>query len=804
MSWGTAKRRISSKIASGAFQKPDNTLQKGIMAAGDIAVAKIMKAEEEERLEKRRQKAAAAAEAKRLAEEQRKKEEEAKKLAREAKAVATRYNAADNPAAVNYITEQLYTFGDSAAALIESDVKSGRLSFVDEMRDRPLQGPDVPRDFATPITVGEGEDKKTYSTFKDSDTPITADDLEGISTNENNSEATRNEAGQMAEIFAPVSEEPAVSLPYQGVEIDPDATETEKLDFTKIQTVADVDGALRNIKVNGINVDDKTLKELKNLRATYYARESAAWVAEASETSDKAFAAMRKFEAQGDNTNYVIAKGIYTGWLNKDAPYKGLLDPEGLIGKSAQDLRDTKAVATKLGAKPEDFEVLDELLTATEIVESDAAAQSYITGASSYNRTVAQIEAALASGDYTADDPLISHLNNIARKQQKQEIEKEVGVQGVVAVDGLYIDPETNEKTFAVIMRHPNGVNKLRDGTVVDYIPLSDTEASEFAKLSVQTQKYAQELVTSSTAIAEGLRNAENIIQIAKDDPRVRNAGGDVAQFVSGFARGTDSALGVVQDIFADKGPDYVLTEDELRRELGTRGISDNVLTAALSDELLNLADKTAQFEAGVLALVFRSGRMEGQAGNAMSNKDFERLMQMLDVKGSVTAFENTVRNYMKEKILSYDDKAFGQDAAGAVAAFKKNFGWSPVQEALPFKDFVAQRNEDTLTQSFNATMQYSPQATKTGDDETEVVNPDVMNAFLESGGSVKIKNVDVKLSDVLTVLDQYKSEYEGEELVKKQKSLITQIATELGITDETTIENFAKIIGTKVLPTTK
>lgn len=804
MAWGSAKRRISGKIARGDFQKPDNTLQKGIMAAGDIAVSKILKAQEEERLEERRKKAAAAAEAKRLAAEQRKKEEEAKKLARQAKAVATRYNAADNPAAVNYITEQLYTFGDSAAALIESDIKSGRVSFVDEMRDRPLQGPDVPRDF--PLTV-DPDSREPLTEFSNG-TKLTAGnvgkfksfpDEEGNETN-----PYKTEGDQMAEIFAPVSEEPAVSLPYKGVEIDPDATETEKLDFTKIQTVADVDGALRNIKVNDINVDDKTLKELKNLRATYYARESAAWVAEASESADKAFAAMRRFEAQSDNTNYVIAKGIYTGWLNKDAPYKGLLDPEGLIGKSAQDLRDTKAVATSLGAKPEDFSVLDQLLESTEIVENDAKAQAYITGASSYNRTVAQIEAALASGDYKADDPLISHLNNIARKQQKQEIEKEVGVQGVVAVDGLYIDPETNEKTFAIIMRHPNGINRLRDGTVVDYIPLSETEASEFAKLSVQTQKYAQELVTSSTAIAEGLRNAENIIQIAKDDPRVRNAGGDVAQFVSGFARGTDSVLGVVQDIFADRGPDYVLTEDELRRELGTRGISDNVLTAALSDELLNLADKTAQFEAGVLALVFRSGRMEGQAGNAMSNKDFERLMQMLDVKGSVTAFENTVRNYMKEKILSYDDKAFGQDAAGAVAAFKKNFGWSPVQEALPFEDFVTQRNESTLTQSFNATMQYSPQATKTGGDETVGVTPTAMNAFLESGGGIKIGDAELKLTDVLGELKKYETQFQGDELVAKQQALITQIAKAAGITDEKAIANFAKIIGTKVLPTTK
>ena len=803
MSLRSTKSNIRSKINSGAFE--DNSVDwSGLMSGAKIVAQGMLDKAEREREEKKAERKRKAAAAAKIAAEQKKKEEKERELKRKATAIAARYNATSNPTAINYITEQLFTFGDSAAALIDSDIKTGRVTFVDEMRERPLQGPDVPRDFATPITTGEGEDQKTFSTFKNSENPITSGDLEGISNNENNSEAIRTEAGQMAEIFAPVSEEPAVSLPYKGVDIDPDATEKEKIDFNKIKSVADVDGVLRNINYNDMNVDEKSIKALQNMRATFYARESAAWVAEASESSEKAFAAMTQFEAQGDDENYVIAKGIYTAWLNQDKPYKGLLDPEGLIGKSAQDLRSTKAVAEKLGAQKNDLVILEQLLKSAELVENDAETQTYLTGATSYNRTVAQIEAALASGDYTADDPLISHLNNIARKQQKQEIEKEVGVQGVVAVDGLYIDPETKAKTFAVIMRHPNGVNKLRDGTVVDYIPLSETEASEFAKLSVQTQKYAQELVTSSTAIAEGLRNAENIIQIAKDDPRVRNAGGDVAQFVAGFARGTDSVLGVVQDMFEGKGPDYVLTEDELRRELGTRGISDNVLTTALSDELLNLADKTAQFEAGVLALVFRSGRMEGQAGNAMSNKDFERLMQMLDVKGSVTAFENTVRNYMKEKILSYDDKAFGQDAAGAVAAFKKNFGWSPVQEALPFEDFVTQRNESTLTQSFNATMQYSPQATKTGGDETVGVTPTAMNAFLESGGGIKIGDAELKLTDVLGELKKYETQFQGDELVAKQQALITQIAKAAGITDEKAIANFAKIIGTKVLPTTE
>lgn len=717
MSWGTAKRRISGKIARGDFQKPDNTLQKGIMAAGDIAVAKIMKAEEEKRLEERRKKAEAAAEAKRLAEEQRKKEEEAKRLTRKAKAIATRYGAQGNTEFINYATEQLYTFGDSAAALIEADYKSGRLS-IGKKETGPMQGPLLqamePKEINSAIS-------STQRAIENADSEERRDELYtnyfgGMEPSQNISQQMRSILDETGEL----SDEQIASQTYEGITIDPDATETEKLDFTKIQTVADVDGALRNIKVNSINVDDKTLKELKNLRATYYARESAAWVEEASESADKAYSAMTKFEAQGDNTNYVIAKGIYTGWLNKDAPYKGLLDPEGLIGKSAQDLRDTKAVATKLGAKPEDFAVLDELLAATEIVESDAAAQSYITGASSYNRTVAQIEAALASGDYTADDPLIAHLNNIARKQQKQEIEKEVGVQGAVAVDGLYIDPETKEKTFAVIMRYPDGSSTLRDGTAVDYIPLSDTEASEFAKLSVQTNKFAQELNGASAAITEGLRNAENVIQLAKADPRVRNIGGDLAQTIAGAARGTTSVLSVVGEMFEGQGEDYVLTEEALKAELSNRGVSDTILNAALSGNLTELADATAQFEAGILALVFRSGRMEGQSGNAMSNKDFERLTQMLDVKGSVEAFEATVRGYMNEKILAYDDKVSNFDSGGAIGSFISNFGWSPVKVPASFEDIVTKRAEPALTEAYTNTTQFK--SPKKSEDTAKIV----------------------------------------------------------------------------------
>ena len=712
MSFAASKARISKGIASGKYQKPDTTIQDGFMAASNIVAEGLLRQGERRREEEKRK----LEEARELAKEQKAKEKEAADRKRKAESLAAEFGAdPKNTEAITYFTEQLFFFDDDTSAVYakaESDKKRGKIKFVPKEEELFLQGPDVPRDF--PLTVSP-DGVKPVSEFGNTGDKITAGNVGRFKSNldEDGNEANlyKTEGDQMAAIFAPISEEPSKTNTFEGLEINPDAQEFVDIDFSKIQTVADVDAELRNIQFNNIEVDPKALQALKNLKSTYYVRESAAWIAEASESEDKAFAAMQEFKAKNEDENYEIAKGIYNGYKGKDKPYKGLLEPESLIGKTAQDLRNTKAVASSLGATDEEFAILNDLLTRAENAEAEDQEQKYITSATSYNKTVAVIEAALQSGDHKADSPLIAHLNNIANKQKKQEIEKNTGVNGVVAVDGLYMDGD--EKRFAIILRYPDGKTTLRDGTEVDYMPLSETEASEFSKLSIQTNKYAMEISDQSNAITEGLRNAENIIQIARDDERVRNVGGDFAQFLSGFARGTDSVVGVVQELFESAGPDFVLTEEALAKELKARNIDTGILTAALSPEIVALGDATAQFEAGLLALVFRSGRMEGQQGNAMSNKDFERLMEMLDVKGSREAFENTVRNYMKEKILSYDDKVSTFDTGGAIASFQKNFGWSPVEIPKNFEELVKVRNEETLTNSYNNTISATASSTE-------------------------------------------------------------------------------------------
>lgn len=747
MAYRSTKARITGKIKSGGFNQPDNTLAKAIDTGAGIMSKGILKKAEEDRLEAREEKKRAAAAARSLAAAQSKKEEAARKNQRIVNSIATRFGVElQNTGAMAHIMNEVEIHGTEAINVIQRDVNDKKFNLTDvEITEEVVTGHSP--DQAPPFRLRPAEDGSMRTTL---DIPQETDDLLASSEDYFTDEQNRSNRAELESYNntnyndqqLKKGEVKTVTTTSQGFAFDPAAKKVEEVDFTNIQSVADVDGMLRNIKVNNTTYSPTALQELKNMRSAFYAKEGAAWITEASGSKDKAYAAMQQFQAIGDTVNSNIAKGIYTGWMNQEKPYDGLLDPTSFIGKSSQELRDTKAVATSMGAPIDGFDIIDNLIKSTDIIEADEEAQKYITGASSYDKTVSQIEAALQSGDYTADSTLISHLNNIARKQQKQEIESNVGTKGVIAVDGLYRDPETNEQRFAIILRYPDGTSKLRkDGTEVEYTPLSTEEAKAFAKLSVQTNTYAQELSTSATAIAEGLRNSENVIQIARSDERVRNAGGSVAQFITSFARGGDSVLSVVQDAFDDNGPDYVLTEQDLRSKLKARGISEGVLTAALSDKVSGLADKTARFEAGILALVFRSGRMEGQAGNAMSNKDFERLNEMLNVKGGIEAFETTVRGYMKDKILSYDDKAMSQDATGAIASFKELFKWSPVEEAMSFEDLVTKRDEDTLTAAYQATMGVTnttrPSATiPQGAKKALTADPSLRKAFDEKYGA--------------------------------------------------------------------
>jgi len=175
-----------------------------------------------------------------------------------------------------------------------------------------------------------------------------------------------------------------------------------------------------------------------------------------------------------------------------------------------------------------------------------------------------------------------------------------------------------------------------------------------------------------------------------------RESGGDVmtstANLVAG-ARSAATSLNVLVDVagelLSSRGENDLLSLEEYEEELIARGIVDREtrLSAVAEDtDLINLpegvdrlARQTQLFNAKMVLMAFRAGGLEGQTGAAMSNRDFDRLKEMLT--GGTATFETLLGDYITDN-LSALNRRHRQIVQfdGQVNAFRQTYGYSPLQ----------------------------------------------------------------------------------------------------------------------------
>jgi hypothetical protein len=496
----------------------------------------------------------------------------------------------------------------------------------------------------------------------------------------------------------------------------------DKIPFQDLTTVAAIQAYRRSIAANRLNISPEGKTALDIQEGQLRANESRAFI-ENITSLETAEAELNKLRATGTYTQRLLAEKIVAGFQadatkasNKDL-LESLLNPESLIGLTSVELAERKATATQLGAKVEDLNIINARLNTRRILEGDAKFAEYVKNSITYDRTLGQIQVATQNNE---SQEIIDGLTELAERQKKQtekEAQISAGVYGTETFAGVLIDPKTKDQSFVQVVKDADGNLTLTGGnTPVDtanFRKMSEPELEQFNKISAQQQKYIKELSASGVSLAEALRNSELAIDIATNSPMVRNAGGSFAQFITSTVRGTSNIIDVTANLFqnATEGVDETgaavtyITEDQLLSALQQQGVGKNILDAIVSKDVQNLADETAKFQASMVILAFRSGRIEGQSGNAMSNKDFERLTQMLNTSGSVQAFADNLRGYMRSKVESYDDAVFQAEDTGLVADFKERFQWSPVASLKDFQTFVTERDSATLTKAFDNTM---------------------------------------------------------------------------------------------------
>ena len=350
--------------------------------------------------------------------------------------------------------------------------------------------------------------------------------------------------------------------------------------------------------------------------------------------------------------------------------------------------------------------------------------RSYAENVSNPAEAQTALELAVAE---KADDTVISQLTDLLDNQEKMKAKQAniaAGLDTEAIIDAV-ITLEDGSKAYVLARRdsqgklYPAEADMQGKGTVS---MMSEVQLATFKDARKVVQKYSVALGEQNANLAEALRNSELAISIAANNEMVRNAGGSLAQFITSKVRSTESILTVAESLFkgsaiqgknADSGdPETYITEDQLVAAMKEQGREQSFLDAIVSQDIQKLADDTARFEATMIILAFRAGRIEGQSGNAMSNKDFERLTQMLETKGSLEAFEQNLRDYMRSKIVSYDDSVtITLNTNPTLAGFKQEYGFFPTAIPMNFTEFVNTRNETTLNTAYANAMNAQPVA---------------------------------------------------------------------------------------------
>ncbi len=228
---------------------------------------------------------------------------------------------------------------------------------------------------------------------------------------------------------------------------------------------------------------------------------------------------------------------------------------------------------------------------------------------------------------------------------------------------------------------------------------MSAEETKAFSDIRTETQKIFTELGEASNAISEALETSAAAISIVDNDERTKGIGGSAAKLFAGSTRGAGELVSVVTDLFKGKPDDHTITLEDIKAK---GKFSNDVLNAVVSGDVKALADDTARFQAKMLSLAFQVGRMEGQSGNAMSNQDFRKIMEIVSTTGGAVAFKTNLKDYLNGKINSYDRKLGKATGPGSqVDTFVKRYNYSPISLPLKMDAYVASVGQESLTSAY-------------------------------------------------------------------------------------------------------
>jgi hypothetical protein len=188
---------------------------------------------------------------------------------------------------------------------------------------------------------------------------------------------------------------------------------------------------------------------------------------------------------------------------------------------------------------------------------------------------------------------------------------------------------------------------------------------------------------------------------------------------VDSALRNVSVGLGLLDDLFKKKNdPEAKLTLNEVQMELRDQGILEqgqtiqdlantDVSTIQLTDNAKGLAQRKAIFEAKMILMTFRAGGLEGQSGQAMSNKDFDRLRQMLTAGGGKEAFLKATQSYVNDRVTAVTDEWGNLAEDPDMRSFQSRHNYNPLNNEPAAKNITTLMNDANADPRMKAGVDY-------------------------------------------------------------------------------------------------
>jgi len=251
-----------------------------------------------------------------------------------------------------------------------------------------------------------------------------------------------------------------------------------------------------------------------------------------------------------------------------------------------------------------------------------------------------------------------------------------------------YAHPDPQNPGQVIYREGPSADSPIIEGSYTELPDAVDRQARQV--VSTLTTDFRSYTETRQQAVG-AVRLLGDLGRIVDEDELVLTGTASIVRGLNNAFTEVSAGLAIMDNLFEGQGEDATITLSQVEREMRSRGVlaegqslqelADTPANqiVGLSQDARGLAQRKAIFEAKIVLMTFRAGGLEGQSGQAMSNRDFDRLRQMLTGGRTRETFLGTLSSYVNDRVQAVRDQHITITEDPDLRSFIQRHGYDPL-----------------------------------------------------------------------------------------------------------------------------